>query len=89
MKFLICLLLSFSAFASALPKDVSTFIERREICDHFRGEESQDPERKKFIELKLKEFCTGSDKALADLRKKYKNNNDVTRALFNFDGRIE
>lgn len=54
-----------------LPADVHAFIKQRNTCDHFRGEEPYDEERRVFLEKNLIEFCTGSDRQLAELKQKY------------------
>ena len=40
--------------ASGLPSDVSESRKRRDFCDHFRGEDPYNKERRKFLEEKLK-----------------------------------
>lgn len=72
-----------------LPTDVSQFITKRDQCDHFRGEEAYDEARQKFLEQKFEETCTGSDKALIDLRTKYKNDAHVTERLSEYEDQIE
>jgi hypothetical protein len=42
--------------ASGLPADVLKFEERRNLCDHFRGEEPYDKERRKFLEENLRKY---------------------------------
>lgn len=81
--------------AKSLPREVRDFIERREVCDHFRGEPVPEPEddpesvRRKQIETALKRFCTGTDAELARLRARYRNNAAVTAALADFEDEIE
>ena len=84
------------AIASApLPSDIQTFIDQREGCDHFRGEpwdSGNDPEvkeRREFIFQNLKKLCTGTDKRLADLRQKYRDNPVVSDYLNNYEAHIE
>jgi hypothetical protein len=69
--FAICgVFLACSATAqSRFPADLERFIERRDICDHFRGEEPYDQERCEFLHQRLLEFCVGTDKQLAELSK--------------------
>ncbi|NLR72744.1 hypothetical protein HGI47_17860 [Novosphingobium sp. ERN07] len=74
---------------SALPEDVRAFIERRSLCDHFRGEEPYDAERKAFLEQKLQETCKGTDAALKGIRRKYHENPDVIAALWDYDSVVE
>lgn len=75
--------------SGGLPKEVQAFVARRQQCDHFRGEEASDPKRQAFLDAKLKETCGGTDKQLAELRKRYKTNKAVTKALSGFDDTIE
>ena len=81
--------------ASELPRDVQAFIGQREGCDHFRGEpwdpgeQPETKERREFIFKNIKELCTGTDKRLADLRRKYQNNARVIDRLKNFEDKIE
>jgi cytochrome c556 len=80
-----------SAHVSArqLPADVAAFVERRDSCDHFRDEEPYDAERAAELKAKLKETCTGSDKELADLRRKYARNRKIMYRLSNYENRVE
>src|SRR5215469_3985830 len=44
------------------PADVGHFIERRDKCDHFRGEKPYDQDRRAFLQKQLVEFCDGTDR---------------------------
>lgn len=78
-----------------LPPDVKAFVERRDGCDHFRGEpwdNGDDPiikERREFIFKKIKELCTGSDNQLKELRDKYRNDTVVFNLLGKYESKIE
>lgn len=89
----IVLLLSGMAFAEPerepLPADVLAFIEQRDMCDHFRGEEPYDEERRVFLEQNMIELCTGSDRKLAELKAKYLGNDTVRAALAGYEVDIE
>lgn len=74
---------------SSLPADVVQFTERRSLCDHFRGEEPYDAARRRFLEENLTRYCTGTDRELAALRSKYKNNAAAMKALRSFEDNIE
>jgi hypothetical protein len=74
---------------AALPEDVKAFIARRDLCDHFRGEEPYDQERKAFLDQKLEETCTGTDAALKGIRRKYRDNSEVIAALWDYDDVVE
>ena len=100
MKLLILSLISFLCIvplghtversaASELPTDIVEFKERRDLCDHFRGEDAYDEERGKFLAEGTKKACTGTDKELALLKKKYSNNEAVLRALADYEEKIE
>ena len=74
---------------NAFPPDVAGFIERRDGCDHFRGEEPYDEERRLFLLQNMKELCTGTDRHLAGLKKKYAGQPDVMEKLNDYEARIE
>lgn len=71
------------------PEDVTRFVERRDACDHFRGEEPYDAARRKFLEQQTQKFCAGTDRQLADLKKKYRGNTPVTTKLEQYEADIE
>lgn len=71
------------------PADVDDFIDRREICDHFRGEEPYDAERAEFLAKRLAETCSGTDRELRSLKQKYGDEHAVLRALERFEDDIE
>lgn len=82
------------ARSDALPPEVAAFIGDRDACDHFRGEPSEGNshaqiKRRAFIVESLEIFCPGSDRRLAALRKRYKDNADVMRRLNSFEENIE
>jgi hypothetical protein len=72
-----------------LPADVVTFRTRRDDCDHFRGEEAYDAERKAFLKAALQRTCTGTDRELAALRRRHAANPAAVAALRNYEDRIE
>lgn len=74
---------------SKLPADVARFIEKRDGCDHFRGEEPYDEERRKFLLDNIATLCTGTDNQLAQLKKKYAGRPEVIRKLNDYELRIE
>jgi hypothetical protein len=75
--------------AKPLPPDVARFAERRDGCDHFRGEEPYDEERRAFLEQRLRELCTGTDRALARLKRKYRDDPAVMAVLERYEQKIE
>jgi len=79
----------FAAETKALPRDVSAFVERRESCDHWRGEFGYDAERQADIDWSLCRACTGTDAQLARLQKKYRENAVVMEKLSTFEAVIE
>ena len=74
---------------SKLPKDVETFVEKRDQCDHFRGEEPYDDARATDLGEMLKKYCKGTDKDLARLRKKYSKNKAAKEALDGYERSVE
>lgn len=87
------LLISSTTYATdehiSLPTDVSSFVEKRDLCDHFRGEDPYDEERRAFLEKNMLKLCTGTDAALAKLKSKYINNKLVTSKLNQYEEKIE
>jgi hypothetical protein len=71
------------------PSDVASFIERRDGCDHFRGEEPYNEERRKFLHQRILELCVGTDKQLALLKKKYRGNKTAIAKLNEYEPSIE
>lgn len=82
-----------SAVASEakLPADVVKFVDQREGCDHFRGEfpDPPDEQRMREIEREIRKLCTGTDRKLAQLKRKYAKNLAVMKRLNEFEERIE
>ena len=72
-----------------LPADVASFVERRSICDHLRGEEPYNAERRAELIAGTENFCLGTDRELAALRLKYRGNAGAIAALKDFEETIE
>ncbi|GAB3437908.1 hypothetical protein NX773_19530 [Massilia solisilvae] len=75
----------------AFPRDVQKFIDDREGCDHMRGEEPEPGDRQRARELKreMDRLCKGTDRKLAQLKKKYAASAIVMKRLGEFDPQIE
>jgi len=90
---LVVVLLGLSSLAShgqqKLPADVARFVQRRDLCDHFRGEELYDAERRAFLEKRMREYCTGTDAKLAALKRKYRGRFDVMAKLGEYEATVE
>ena len=71
------------------PKDVSAFIEERDLCNHFRGEPRYNKERTEFLIKNITKLCTGTDARLLKLKTKYKNNKVIIKALSYYEENIE
>ena len=74
---------------TALPADVATFVERRDGCDHFRGEEPYDKQRAAFLDERMAALCEGTDANLAALREKYADQPQVIARLRHYEDSIE
>lgn len=70
-----------------LPKDVEAFVSRREGCDHFRGEipEPNQRERVREVQREIRRLCTGTDKQLARLKKKYASEPQIMATMNEFE----
>jgi hypothetical protein len=79
----------------SLPPDIQSFIDARELCDHFRGEPwsvGDEPEikaRHDFIFENIKKYCTGTDRQLGELRSKYRENPEIVERLRHYEDHIE
>jgi hypothetical protein len=81
-----------SAFAhGSLPLDVQRFVDRRDTCDHFRGEVPDPGDRERMAEIRelLSKYCTGTDAELAALRTRYRANGAVIEVLSAYETKIE
>ena len=78
-----------AASAEPFPREVTAFMVARDGCDHFRGEEPYDAERRAYIDENVAELCHGTDATLAMLRRRYASDTAVTAALKGYDARIE
>lgn len=78
-----------------LPHEVRVFTERREACDHFRGEpwpeggHDDDRARRKELTEKMRDACAGTDARLAALRAKYRDDAVASAVLATFETDIE
>lgn len=84
-------LASASAAEPRLPSDVVRYLAQREGCEHFRGDfpDPPDKQRMKEIEREIRSLCTGIDKKLAWLKRKYARNPLVLKRLNEFEENIE
>lgn len=96
LRVLLALLLAGAAHAAErLPPEVARFVARRELCEHFRQEpwpEGATPaaqERREFLARQLGRHCTGSDRALAALKAKYRAEPGVRERLEAYETPIE
>ena len=71
------------------PREVRVFADRYDACQHFRGEEPYDSERRRFLEKSIDETCTGNDKQLRQLRSAYAGDAEMTRVLNEFEMNTE
>ena len=60
------------AAAVALPPDLRAYVERRDACEHYAGEEAFDAARGRFLEKQIKRFgCLKLDADRKRLRAKH------------------
>ncbi len=76
--------------AQATP-DLATFLERRAVCDHWRGEvpDPPDPQRMQEVEQQTGQWCKGTDAQLAQLKKRYRDDPVVSKQLAEFEPQVE
>jgi hypothetical protein len=88
---LILFTLSLRAFAEPLPRDVQKFVDRREGCDHMRGEFPDRGEKQRVNEVtrEINKLCAGTGKELAQLKRKYAANSTIMQILNQFEPGVE
>jgi len=78
-----------AAVASApqrpLPPEIRRFIDKRDTCEHWIGEEGYDAARQREINRNVRQSCTGVDRELDRLRRVYRRNPRVLAALKDYD----
>ena len=82
---------SANAAEEKLPTEVAKYVEQREGCDHFRGEvpDPPDAQRMREIEREIRKLCTGTDKKLSQLKRKYAKDHAIMTRLGEFEENIE
>jgi hypothetical protein len=94
-QFLICLAILIAGLPvhskETVPRDVQRFVDKREGCDHMRGEipDPADKKRMKEVNRELRRLCTGTDKELARLKRKHATNAAIMHILDEFESGIE
>lgn len=75
----------------SLPRDVQRFVDKREGCDHMRGElpDPSEKQRMREVNREIQKLCKGTDKELARLKRKYVANPSVMQRLNEFEAGIE
>ena len=77
------------AAQAPLPAAIVAFRERRDACDHFRGEDAYDPKRAAFLSAEIAKACAGTDKALAELRQRHAGDARALAALKDYEDKVE
>lgn len=74
-----------------LPADVDRFTRNRALCEHFAGEvpDPDQVERAAEVRDSFQKYCTGTDAALAALKRRYAKDDGVLEALGDYDENIE
>lgn len=78
-----------------LPAEVRAFVDDRDACDHFRSEPwpetdgADDRERRRALVEGVRTNCGGTDARLADLRRRYAANAEVTAVLAGYETTVE
>lgn len=83
----IAFLSSAICFANILPDDILKFVEKREMCDYYRGEFSgvRSLDEARDLNKKIKKHCKDSDKELLRLKTKHKNDESIFKMLDKYE----
>lgn len=92
--FLAAALASFGGLAQNLPDEVVRFIEERKTCEHFLGEPvegrtAEQRKRREFVADSIDLYCSGTDKRLAALKRRYAGNATVMAVLRQLEEKLE
>ncbi|WP_186073215.1 hypothetical protein [Burkholderia gladioli] len=69
-----------------MPADVAAFEVKRDLCDHYRGEDpGDDAARSAKLRRELQQTCQGTDARLKAQRHRYAGNPKVTAALAHYE----
>lgn len=92
IAFLVGLTFASNGFANgntAYPSDVRDFIDRREMCDHFRGKEPYNEDRAAFLAKRIERTCRGTDEELCKLQQKHNDCDEIIELLSRFEEKLE
>ena len=84
---LLAALVTLAACATDATPALATFLERRAICDHLRGEIPDQPDAALLRDIDR--ACSGTDAQLAALKKRYRDDPVVSKQLADFEPQIE
>ncbi len=87
-------LVALVAPAQALPDDVARFLSERKTCEHFLGEPAEgrtveQRERRDFVADSIDLYCSGTDKRLAALKRRYSKDASIVAILNSLDEKLE
>lgn len=79
-----------AADTPAFPSEVKSYIENRELCEHFRqepfdGSTPEQVERREFLRESVEIYCAGTDRRLVALKKRYIGNRAVLSRLEHYE----
>jgi hypothetical protein len=94
LLFLAAALASSGGLAQNLPDEVARFIEERKTCEHFLGEPvegrtAEQRKRRDFVADSIDLYCSGTDKRLAALKRRYAGNARVMTILHQWPAKLE
>jgi len=64
-----------------VPPDVQAYLERRRACEHFIGEEPFDEARRRFLQLRILQTCSGINAQGEATRELHKDDPQVLKLL--------
>jgi hypothetical protein len=74
-----------------LPRDVQRFVDRREACDHMRGDIPDPSEKRPMngVAREINMLCAGTDRELVQLKRKYATNSTIMQILTQFETGVD
>lgn len=83
-----------AAQTKPVPEEVLAFVKGRKVCEHFLGEPvdantAEQRERRDFVADSIDIYCSGTNKRLAALKRRYQKNIAAMALLRQFEERVE
>lgn len=70
-----------AASEETIPPDVQSYLDRRRACEHFLGEEPYDDGRRRFLQLRILQTCSGINEQGEATRQLHRDSPEILKLL--------